>query len=237
MSESYARTPGATGRATSEWARRRVAALIGMSGLASERLDENAPGERLGRGEPISDATRNRLEPLLGRAVGAARLHVGSEAEELAGALGADAFTIEHHVFGGRDLVDRDEKRSLPLLAHELMHVIQQTRPPLVLPPSEDGETTNPLEDVDRRLGGRGSTSVQSTLGSLRLALAPTGGEAPSDDLESEAEAAEGAVRAMDEEARRARLGLRKGSVDPRIIADRVYQLMKEELLVEQERR
>lgn len=234
---SNAGTPGATGRATSEWARRRITSLLTIARTAPERLDEDAPGTALAKGDPIPETARTHLEPLLGRALDAARLHVGREAEELTGALGADAFTIGHHVFGGSQLADRDGKRSLPLLAHELTHVIQQTRPPLIFPSLEMYELGDSSGRVDYRPDNRDTTSGQSAAGSPQLALATSSGEAPSDDLEAEAKATERVVETMNQEPRRARESSHKGGFDPRIIADRVYRLMKEELLVEQERR
>jgi hypothetical protein len=77
-------------------------------------------------GHPLDPATRAFFEPRLGADLGAVRLHTGSQATAAARALRADAFTLGADVVfaGGRYQPHSDDGRRL--LAHELVHVIQQ---------------------------------------------------------------------------------------------------------------
>jgi hypothetical protein len=80
------------------------------------------------RSEPLDRATRGFMEPRLGHDFGAVRIHRGPEADAAAQALDAAAFTI------GRDIVMADSfyepasPAGRQLVAHELVHTIQQSR-------------------------------------------------------------------------------------------------------------
>lgn len=81
-------------------------------------------------GEPLDSATRAFMEPRFGRDFGNVRVHVDADADSMARHLHARAFT------SGRDIVFR-QGRYAPatdsgktLLAHELVHTIQQERLP-----------------------------------------------------------------------------------------------------------
>jgi hypothetical protein len=81
------------------------------------------------RGKPLSDSTRDFFEPRLGQNLDHVRIHTGSEADELVGAVDAQAFTLGRHIvfgYGQHRPTTTDGKR---LLAHELTHTIQQRTP------------------------------------------------------------------------------------------------------------
>lgn len=232
MAESN--SPGAIGRATSEWARRRLTALVGLTRKPSDGLGEVAPSLVGGQGEPIPPLARGRLEPLLGRSLGSVRVHAGSEAEELSDALGADAFAIGHQVFGRRDAMWEGGREALPLLAHELTHVVQQTNPPLVIAPAWErvGATSG---GWDRRSGGVDRSPIEAAPHGIQRALADA--EASANDREVAAQTVEASVSEKEGSARHQATGSSAPAVDPEVIADRVYRLMKQELVVEMERR
>ena len=232
MAESN--SPGAVGRATSEWARRRLAALVGLTSKPSDGLGEVAPSLVGGQGEPISPLARGRLEPLFGRSLGSVRVHTGSEAEELSDALGADALAIGHHVFGRRDAMWEGGREVLPLLAHEVTHVVQQTNPPLVIAPAWE-RVRETRGGWDRRPGVIDRSPIEAAPHGIQRALADA--EARADDREATAQAVEASVRETEESAHRQAAGSSAAAVDPEIVADRVYRLMKQELVVEMERR
>jgi hypothetical protein len=95
-------------------------------GEADER-DESS--ELTTGGVPLAAGVRAFYEHQFGRDFSAVRLHSGLDAARRNDQLDAYAFTYGHHVWlgGGQDV-------SAPsmVLAHELAHVIQQTRPPEV---------------------------------------------------------------------------------------------------------
>jgi len=71
-------------------------------------------------GEPLAKPVRDRFEPHLGFSLARVRLHRGDAAAESAEAVGANAYTVGHHVVLSRGMDD------IRLLAHELGHVAQQ---------------------------------------------------------------------------------------------------------------
>lgn len=94
-----------------------------------------------GPGRPLDAPTRAAMESRLGHDFGTVRVHDDAQAASAAQALGARAFTLgEDIVFGaGRHPGDADSS----LLAHELVHVVQQRRASVVEPRlSEPGEAS-----------------------------------------------------------------------------------------------
>jgi len=77
-------------------------------------------------GQPLDEASRSFFEPRLGRDLSQVRIHTGPESTHAARAVKAQAFTL------GRDIVfDQGQYRpesgsGRKLLAHELVHVLQQ---------------------------------------------------------------------------------------------------------------
>ncbi|HYE29049.1 MAG TPA: DUF4157 domain-containing protein [Allosphingosinicella sp.] len=78
------------------------------------------------RGRPLRPAARQWFEARLGATLTDVRLHEGAEAETLAEALNARAFTHGRHVFLGPGEGDLRSAESRRLLAHELAHAVQQ---------------------------------------------------------------------------------------------------------------
>lgn len=80
------------------------------------------------RGEPLAAADRAFLEPCFRRNLGDVRVHADEQAAEIARALDAQAFAVGNHVYfaGPLPAVDRFARRRL--LAHELVHVLQNDR-------------------------------------------------------------------------------------------------------------
>jgi hypothetical protein len=82
---------------------------------------------RGGGGVALDSGLRSRLGRFVGFDPGAARLHLGSVAAEAARRLRAEAFTIGHDVFFAEGRYDPASAKGLSLIAHELTHVRQQT--------------------------------------------------------------------------------------------------------------
>jgi hypothetical protein len=79
-----------------------------------------------GMGRPLPSAVRAGFEARLGHEFGDVRIHDGPRANELARAVNARAFTYGRHVFFGDGTYRPATTSGRRLLAHELVHVVQQ---------------------------------------------------------------------------------------------------------------
>lgn len=74
-------------------------------------------------GQPLDAGTRSFMEPRFGQDFSTVRVHTGPKAAESAAAVQARAYTVGNNiVFGGKESAS-----DLPILAHELTHVVQQS--------------------------------------------------------------------------------------------------------------
>jgi len=93
-----------------------------------------------GSGQPIPQNIRAFFEPRFGADLGQVRLHTDSTAALLAGLLNAKAFTVGRDILFGEGAYSPDTPAGRSLLAHELVHTIQQqggrSRPSAVKSPS-----------------------------------------------------------------------------------------------------
>ncbi len=78
-------------------------------------------------GRPLDAATRAYMEPRFGQDLGHIRLHTDALATASAEAVGARAYTVESHVVLGARAWAPHTLPGRRLLAHELVHAIQQT--------------------------------------------------------------------------------------------------------------
>src|SRR5215471_15637615 len=88
-------------------------------------------GQRQGQGRPLPERARAFLEPRLGIDLSPVRVHTGREAHELAGAVGATAFTTGTDIFFRDGAYSPQSSEGLRLLTHEVTHVLQQSRGPV----------------------------------------------------------------------------------------------------------
>lgn len=79
-----------------------------------------------GRGQPLSASTRAFFEPRFGHDFGSVRVHTGGEASETARAINAKAFTWGSHITFNQSQYSPNTVLGKRLLAHELVHTIQQ---------------------------------------------------------------------------------------------------------------
>jgi hypothetical protein len=102
-------------------------------------------------GEPLDRRTRALMEPRLGFDLGRVRVHTGARAAASARAVSAQAYTVgQDLVFDhGRYQPDADDGKRL--LAHELTHVVQQSRGPVSGRPSPDGLLLSAPDDPFER--------------------------------------------------------------------------------------
>jgi hypothetical protein len=81
-----------------------------------------------GGGAALSPATQTRMGRSFGVNFEQVRIHVDRRAAELCRQLGAEAFTVENHIYFGAGKFDDRTREGNELLAHELAHTVQQTR-------------------------------------------------------------------------------------------------------------
>jgi hypothetical protein len=209
--------------------------------------------EEEGDGEAPEHGVRQRLARHLPFDLGVARLHRGTAAAQAARRLGARAFTIGRDVFFGEGEFDPHSQKGLGLIAHELTHVGQQTGAGGQADAGDAGaaDFVGGLRDRYDALSHGGHPDFGERIGGGALARAtgianrllhqgeeaerpsmafvlppPRGGGAEGPEPSQTATEAGGATasgRKMPPQAK---------NVDARAVADRVYELMKQELVL-----
>ncbi len=79
-----------------------------------------------GASQPLPFSARSELEPRLGHDLGAVRVHADAEAAEAANRVQARAFTLRQDIYFAAGQYAPDSADGRRLLAHELVHTIQQ---------------------------------------------------------------------------------------------------------------
>ena len=87
----------------------------------SSTLDRNHGG-----GRSLNFGERSFFESRFRRNFGAVRVHTGTNAQEMAEAMGARAFTLGQDIYFNQNQYQPDSHEGRELLAHELTHTIQQ---------------------------------------------------------------------------------------------------------------
>lgn len=195
-----------------------------------------------GSGSTLDHALRTKLGSHLHFDLGVARLHRGVAAGAAARELKAQAFTIGRDVFFGESRYDPGSREGLGLLAHELTHVGQQTRGIRegmhFFTPSGGGA----LEEEARQTAGkvlaqsappREAPDAISQTVSARTAPAMT--YAMREISQGETQPAHGTTAPTQ---RSSAAGEKHDAQkpDPHVVTDRVYDLMKKELVRDRHR-
>ena len=97
-----------------------------------------------GCGSPLPDSTRAFFEPRFGADFGQVRVHTDSRASETTNSLQARALTVGQNIAFGAGQYAPESTHGKELLAHELVHTIQQTKNT----PSPAGESSPPSNGV-----------------------------------------------------------------------------------------
>jgi Domain of unknown function (DUF4157) len=96
-----------------------------------------------GGGEPLPESVRTFMEPRIGADFSGVRVHIGGEANALNQELNSQAFTRRRDVYFGAEKYSPESEEGQRLLAHELVHVVQQT----VGQPSATMDSTMPTAE------------------------------------------------------------------------------------------
>ena len=108
---------------------------------------DTVPGVLASAGRGLDTTTRVQMEERFGHDFGAVRIHTDSTAARSAARLGAEAYTVGSHVVFGHGRFSPGTSAGQRLLAHELVHVVQQadgpgSALPASLPESEPHEAS-----------------------------------------------------------------------------------------------
>lgn len=113
----------------------RLAALQAKPALPSQIAGESSPGavETVvnSPGQPLDASAQHYFEPRFGHDFSHIRIHSDVPAAASARALGASAYTLGSHVVFGQDQYAPSTLEGRRLLAHELVHVVQQNAGPM----------------------------------------------------------------------------------------------------------
>ncbi len=142
------------------------------AGLEGEELEAKleqvlALVQACGEGAALPDAIAVRMRQELRHDFARTRVHTDEAAAEACALLGAQAFTLGHHIYFGAGQFAPDTDEGERLLRHELTHVIQHARGELrgqgraeLLAPSSEAEAEARAAEVPRAHASRGASDA-----------------------------------------------------------------------------
>ncbi|MDA4121768.1 MAG: DUF4157 domain-containing protein [Thaumarchaeota archaeon] len=108
-----------------------------------------------GRGQPLPDRVRSTFESSFGRDFRGVRIHRDAAANESSRAVGALAYTLGRNIVFAQGQFAPDTEAGKRLLAHELVHVLQQSSTTLGTPRAGEREVGNPERELTTAAGFR----------------------------------------------------------------------------------
>ncbi|MBO9474750.1 DUF4157 domain-containing protein [Shimia sp. R10_1] len=129
-----------------EMRRADTGAVVGRSGGAAP-TDVSSLVAHPGPGRPLPKSLRARVEPHFGTSFADVRLHDSPADRRAATRIGARAFTHKNRIWLGPG----ESETNTRLMAHELTHVVQQTRGAQTLPINRKATLPTPADPVVRR--------------------------------------------------------------------------------------
>lgn len=104
-----------------------AAAAAPRSSPSTARFDHLVPGlSSAGSGQPLPRSVQRELAPRLGADLSAVRVHTGEASAQASRRLNAAAFTLGRDIHFGRNRYQPHSGAGRELLAHELVHTVQQ---------------------------------------------------------------------------------------------------------------
>ncbi|MCZ0993767.1 DUF4157 domain-containing protein [Streptomyces noursei] len=118
-----------------------------------------------GAGQPLDLSVRRELEEQLGHDFSRVRLHTDRDSGQLAELMGADAFAVGQDVFFREGTYRPGTADGQRLLAHELLHTVQNPHGLGALRAGRDlGTVSLPQETVEREAESAAQESLRSTM-------------------------------------------------------------------------
>jgi hypothetical protein len=139
----------------------------GSNELDAETAEKNIQASA---GRPLPKAIRARMEQVLGTDFGHVRIHTDSSAARAAQAAQAQAFATGSQIFFAQGKFEPGSSAGVQLLAHELVHVIQEDEARLPGPTSGGLSVSNPGEAHEREAEAISEQALQA----LKTSQAPT---------------------------------------------------------------
>ncbi|MFF4951632.1 DUF4157 domain-containing protein [Streptomyces chattanoogensis] len=123
-----------------------------------------------GAGQPLDPSVRRELEEQLGHDFGRVRLHTDRDSGQLAELMGADAFAVGQDIFFREGTYRPGTADGQRLLAHELLHTVQNPHGLGALRAGRDlGSVSLPQEGIEREAESAAQETVRAAmLGSVR---------------------------------------------------------------------
>lgn len=166
-----------------------------------------------GAGQPLDLSVRRDLEEQLGHDFSQVRLHTDRDSGQLAEMMGADAFAVGQDIFFREGTYRPGTADGQRLLAHELLHTVQNPHGLGALRAGRDlGAVSLPQEAIEREAE---SAAQESVLGALRDSVRT---EEPAADEIEEGQATPGWLRYATVDADRNRAE----QIDPATLLDRL---------------
>jgi len=123
-------------------------------------------------GRPLDPATRAFMEPRFGHDFSHVRIHTGTHAAESAQAVGALAYTVGRNIVFDGDRYAQSSSKGHHLLAHELIHVLQQCGSPCH--PSSHIQIGEPRNQFESKANAVPESLANAEAFASCLSLAPT---------------------------------------------------------------
>ncbi|GCB93137.1 eCIS core domain-containing protein [Streptomyces noursei] len=118
-----------------------------------------------GAGQPLDLSVRRELEEQLGHDFSQVRLHTDRDSGRLADLMGADAFAVGRDVFFREGAYRPGTADGRRLLAHELLHTVQDPHGPGALRAGRDlGAVSLPQEAIEREAEDAAQESVRAAM-------------------------------------------------------------------------
>ena len=124
VAEQVLAAPAAVGGAPMR-IQRFIGSPRGETGTAPESVDRVLAGS----GRPLESALRQDMEQRFGHDFSQVRVHADGAAEQSAQDVNANAYTVGHDIVFGEGRFAPETHEGQRLIAHELTHVVQQSRP------------------------------------------------------------------------------------------------------------
>lgn len=120
----------------------RLAGNSSVSSMLGDEVEEPSPVRDVvasSGGSPIESSTRGFMESRLGHDFGDVRIHTGTQADNSARSINAQAYTVGSDVVFRSGAYEPDTPAGQRVLAHELTHVVQQKSGPVAGEPAAGG--------------------------------------------------------------------------------------------------
>lgn len=179
----------------------------------------------------------------IGRSLGDIRIHDSAQAGELVRRLGARAFTVGRDIYVRSDLVNQGTPEGEALLAHEITHAVEQTGGsvndmPLLRPQAYRNATSSGSSGQGGSGGGMNVQRAAASRGASPASLPASEARAEATEASTMQSARGAQSGGGGGGARQAEPENTQSAQQPNVeeIAERVYELMRREMIIDIER-